>query len=228
MEKEVLISSDKIITVGKSLKNLFSSKVRGISDKISVITNGYDKDDFTGIAPKNPEVFTISYIGTLSDSYPVTGFIDALDKLLRNGYKIKLRFVGAVSPGQKTLIQSNTENPLIEFIPYVNHRDAIKYMMESSVLLLIIPDHHSNKSIITGKLFEYLASGKPILCIGPKDGDAAEILRITGHGKCADYTDVEGTGKIIEKFYKAGANSEMIPPSEFSRDKLTEKLVSLL
>ena len=80
---------------------------------------------------------------------------------------------------------------MIEFIPYVNHKDAIKYMMESSVLLLIIPDHHSNKSIITGKLFEYLASGKPILCIGPPDGDAADIIETSGNGKCAGYYDTE-------------------------------------
>jgi len=227
-EKQVLKTADIIITVGKSLKAGLCNKLPGLEEKIEVISNGYDKDDFIGIVPVKPEVFTISYIGTLSDSYPVSGFVDALDNLARNGYIIRLRFVGTVSPGQKKLILSRIENPLIEFIPYVNHGDAIKYMMESSALLLIIPDHQSNKCIITGKLFEYLASLRPILCIGPQDGDAADILRKTTQGKCAEYKDVEGIKNIIEGFYKEGINTEMIPPSVFSRDKLTETLAALL
>ncbi len=62
-------------------------------------------------------------------------------------------------------------------------------MMSSTLLLLIIPDHHSNKSILTGKLFEYLASGKSVLCLGPVDGDAAEILERYYLGKCFFYND---------------------------------------
>jgi hypothetical protein len=80
-------------------------------------------------------------------------------------------------------------------------------MMESSVLLLIIPDHHSNKSIITGKLFEYLASVKPILCIGPVDGDAADIINTAGIGKCTAYHDMERISHIIDNYYKERIHS---------------------
>ncbi|MCX6326498.1 MAG: hypothetical protein NT144_07600 [Bacteroidia bacterium] len=227
-EKQVLQSTDKIITVGNSLKNLFVNKLPGIKNKIEVITNGFDEDDFAGLTSSSPTRFTISYIGTLSDSYPVSGFMDAFKNLVSTGYNIKLRFVGTISPGQKNLILSKSGNSLIEFIPYVNHKEAIKYMMESSVLLLIIPDHHSNKSIITGKLFEYLASVKPILCIGPKDGDAAEILSMTCHGMCAGFNDIEGISCIIDSYYKTSLNAEKNAPPEFSRGNLTKKLAALL
>jgi glycosyltransferase involved in cell wall biosynthesis len=227
-EKQVLMFTDKIITVGNSLKDLFATKMPGIMNKIVVITNGFDEDDFAGLTSSSPAIFTISYIGTLSDSYPVSGFMEAYKNLIGNGYDIKLRFVGTISPGQKALILSKSGDTLIEFIPYVNHQEAIKYMMESSVLLLIIPDHHSNKSIITGKLFEYIASVKPILCIGPKDGDAAGILNITSHGMCAGFNDIEGIRCIIDNYYKAGIQSEKIAPPEFSRGNLTKKLAALL
>ena len=69
-------------------------------------------------------------------------------------------------------------------------------------MLLIIPDHHSNKSIITGKLFEYLASARPILCIGPPDGDAADIIETAGNGKCAAYNDMEGIIRLLTSFIK--------------------------
>ena len=90
-------------------------------------------------------------------------------------------------------------------------------MMESSVLLLIIPDHYSNKSIITGKVFEYLASGKPILCIGPEDGDAADIINTSGNGKCAGYYDTEGINHILDHYYKERTHSVKNAPEVFSR-----------
>jgi glycosyltransferase involved in cell wall biosynthesis len=227
-EQEILLTADKIITVGKSLKNSFCEKVPGIEGKFEVITNGYDEDDFIVITPFKPEVFTISYIGTLSDSYPVDSFVKAIENLAGKGYKIRLRFVGAVSSDQRKLIDSKAGNIYTEFIPYVNHEAAIRYMLESSLLLLIIPDHKSNKSIITGKLFEYLASARPILCIGPKDGDAAEIIGITSHGSCAESNDPEGITSIIDEYYSSDAEPVLTAPHIFSRAALTGKLVSLL
>jgi glycosyltransferase involved in cell wall biosynthesis len=151
--------------------------------------------------------------------------MDAVENLTKKGHDVKLRFVGSVSSSQRNLISLKSDRLLIEFIPYVNHQAAIKYMMESSVLLLIIPDHHSNKSIITGKLFEYLASGKPILCIGPKDGDAADIINTAGNGKCAGYNDMEGISHIIGHYYKERTHSVKKAPREFSRESLTKRLV---
>ncbi len=228
LEKSVLRNADRIITVGNSLKKSFAARLKGIEEKIEVITNGYDKDDFSGIIPEIPEIFTISYIGTLSDFYPLAGFMEAIARLKTNGFNIKLKFVGALSSLHQNLVISKTSSGMVEFIPYVNHKDAIKYMMESSVLLLIIPDHHSNKSIITGKLFEYLAACRPVLCIGPTDGDAADILAGTGHGKCAAPGDVKGMIQIIEDYYASTPDKSMTPPPEFSRKYLTGKLATLL
>jgi glycosyltransferase involved in cell wall biosynthesis len=227
-ERKVLKTADTIITVGKTLKESFCRRLPGIENKTEVITNGYDREDFSGLNTLKPDIFTISYIGTLSDSYPVGGFLGAVDCLVKKGYSIRLRFVGSLSPRQQNLIRLKTDSSTTEFIPYVNHQDAIRYMMESSLLLLVIPDHYSNKSIITGKLFEYLASSRPVLCIGPPDGDAADILRISGHGKNAEFNDSEGICSIIEGYFRVGPTSDMQPPVEFSRENLTERLVSLL
>ena len=77
-EMSVLRSSDKIITVGKSLRDHFASKIKGKGEKIEVITNGYDAEDFSGLDSTRSGIFTISYTGTLSDAYPVKGFLEAL------------------------------------------------------------------------------------------------------------------------------------------------------
>jgi glycosyltransferase involved in cell wall biosynthesis len=70
-EIRVLKRADNIITVGESLKTLFSSKVNNIEKKIRVITNGYDESDFKEVPKVIPKRFTITYVGTLSDIYPI-------------------------------------------------------------------------------------------------------------------------------------------------------------
>ncbi len=228
LEKRVLKNADRIIAVGASLKTLFSSKVKEVESKTEVITNGYDEDDFKGLSADSPEIFTISYIGTLSDAYPVDGFLDALNAFRQSGREFIFRFIGTVSPGQKDLILSKAGNSSVEFIPYVNHTTAIRYMLDSSVLLLIIPDHESNRSIITGKLFEYLASGKPVICLGPADGDAAAILRETGNGITFSYTDSKEIQVHLSALFGNNSITPKMSPKAFSRTELTRKIVSML
>lgn len=226
-EKTVLTNADKIITVGETLKKILSSKATGICDKTFVLANGYDEDDFKGIQPVEPDIFTITYTGTLSQAYPLTGFAEALKKLTDSGITLRLRFVGTVSPEQKKLILSYVPENIIEFIAYASHPEAIQYMVSSSALLLIIPDHKSNKSIVTGKLFEYLASGRPVVLIGPKDGDAAEIIGRTGGGLIAGY-DTNDIEKAILQLIK----NKLCPAKEktilFSRKKLAGEIANIL
>jgi glycosyltransferase involved in cell wall biosynthesis len=227
-EESVLKKADKIITVGTSLKNLFLSKVKGIANKTEVITNGYDEDDFSGIIPTDPSIFNITYVGTLSDNYPIDGFLKALHLFKEKGNMYTLRFIGTVSQHQKDLIQSETGVSTLDFIPYVDHPRAIEFMLKASVLLLIIPDHESNKSIITGKLFEYLASGKPIACIGPTDGDAAGIIKNTGHGITFSYSDSKGIYEYFASLISDKSTLEKMPVKAFSRKELTRKIIPLL
>ena len=227
-EKKVLKFSDSIITVGDNLKESFQSKTKGISEKIEVITNGYDEQDFRDAKEVSPGKFIISYIGTLSDSYPVEGFLKALGKLGKNGNEYILRLVGSMSSSQRKKILEATGNERFEFIPHVNHQRAIDHMISSSVLLLIIPDHSGNKCILTGKLFEYLASQKPIICIGPADGDAAKIIEKTGHGATFGYSDSDGITGYLSGLISGKSNGSMASIEDFSRRELTRKIIPLL
>jgi len=193
-----------------------------------VISNGYDPADFDGSEAATPEKFTISYIGTLSDSYPLSGFMEALNKIAFPESGFRLRFVGVVSGKQKELITELAGGSATEFIPYVNHHDAVNYLTGSSALLLIIPDHLSNKSILTGKLFEYLASGRPIICLGPVDGDAGAILRETGHGEVFDYNDADGISVYLKALISGSVPKEKISPAIFRRDNLAGMVASVL
>jgi glycosyltransferase involved in cell wall biosynthesis len=227
-EDLVLKNADKLITVGSSLKYLFSLKAKGVENKTEVITNGYDEPDFKGIPVTNPSVFTITYVGTLSDIYPVDGLLNALKIFKEKGNKFLLRFIGSVSENQKDLIHSKTGESPVEFIPGVDHAAAIGFMFKTTVLLLIIPDHRSNKSIITGKIFEYIASGKPIVCLGPPDGDAAVIIASSGHGRTFAYSESTAISEYLSSSLSEKSVNEKISSDIYSRKELTRKLIPLL
>ncbi len=227
-ERKVLQAADSIITVGESLKQSFSKKIKGIEDKITVITNGYDPNDFAMANFDQRKPYTISYIGTLSDLYPVESFVNAVRDILAGGSNLRIRFIGAVSQKQKEIITNGISMNNLEFLPFVEHTEAVKYMVESGALLLIIPSHKSNRCIITGKLFEYIASGRPILCLGPEDGDASQIVKNSSTGKCFSYENAEGmTGFILDCMQNIH-KERGIPPEEYSRKYLAGKLTSLL
>ncbi|MBK7134082.1 MAG: glycosyltransferase family 4 protein [Bacteroidales bacterium] len=227
-EKSVLKNADRILTVGNSLKESFSLKVKGIENKTDVISNGYDDSDFKDVKPVNPARFTITYVGTLSDIYPLGGIVNALKKFKSEGNDFLLRFVGTVPDKSKNIILSGIADSSLEFIPYVSHNKAVNYMMNSSVLLLIIPSHSSNRSIITGKLFEYLASGKPILCVGPGDGDAARIIEKCKSGITCGYDESDEISAFMKNTDSYSGQSDKSAVNDFSRISLTQKIVESL
>jgi hypothetical protein len=101
-------------------------------------------------------------------------------------------------------------------------------MMESSLLLLIIPDHPSNRSILTGKIFEYLATEKPILLLGPKDGDAAQLLEKCGYQGIFAYDDADGIKSFILKVAEGRPVRRSGHHLEYSRRALSSKLGEML
>lgn len=226
-EKKVLKESDTIITVGPSLKALFSSKLNNIADKIAVFTNGFDEDDFKGKSSDIPSLSTITYVGTLSEKYPIGGLLEAFGRIKPIYPDLKLRFVGAIPENIKGKILSEISGSSVEFIPYTHHDQAINYMISSTLLLLVIPEHKGNQNIITGKIFEYIASGRQVLCLGPADGDAAEILEKSNSGKCFSYTDAGNIEDFILSVLSDPVR-ELNVSENFSHRNIVKKMVSFL
>jgi glycosyltransferase involved in cell wall biosynthesis len=228
LEIKVLKNADKIITVGEALKKHFAAKVPLVEKKSIVIHNGFDEEDFKELKAAVPSRFTLTYVGTLSDIYPVEGLMEALKKIQSEGIDFILRFVGTVSPKSTALIKSSLQDKNIEFIPYAKHNEAIGHMVNSSILLLIIPSHKSNKSIITGKLFEYLGSGRSVLCIGPSDGDAAHIIEMSAGGRTVDYNNSEAAGSYIREIMNKSYSVQNSGKIRFSRRSITGQLAEVI
>ena len=111
-EKATLESADEVIVVSLAIKKMFSDKYPGISsNKISVIPNGYDATDFEGISnSKNhsSEKFTISYVGNMSENYPMQSFLRVLNELIINSIgNIIFDITGSVNSSVDQYFKSN-------------------------------------------------------------------------------------------------------------------------
>ncbi len=227
-ERSVLKNADIITTVGPSLGEKFESILPGIRDKIKIVHNGFDESDFENVSASTPEKFTISYTGTISESYPVEGFITAMQKVIAGGIDISLKFTGHISDVHRERFISALGNERLEFFHYSEHNIAVRQMLSSSLQLLILPKDPDNRIFLPGKLFEYIASGKPILCLGPIDGDSAGILEKGGFGKCFDYDDTDRISDFIISSIHISPDEIKILPAEFSRKSLAGKIAGLL
>jgi glycosyltransferase involved in cell wall biosynthesis len=186
LETQVLQTADLVTVISPGMKKEFESR----ANAIEVVMNGYDEHDFEQpIEQAASPVFTIRYVGNLMASQNATGFWNALKRLKQEGYNFKLEFIGRVDDPIKESIAQNNLSDISQYIDFVKHQQAIKLMQKADMLLFAIPDVKDNALILTGKLFEYLASKTNIISYGPVHGNAAEILQSTGRKNMIDFTD---------------------------------------
>jgi glycosyltransferase involved in cell wall biosynthesis len=232
MEQLCLKNADKIVVVSEDIKRNFGDNRKEIIDKIYVIPNGFDENDFANLEVQSKkkeqsDFKVISYVGNLGELYPTDGFLEAFEALIRKEKDWKLQFVGNCSGDVKRKVDSLKLSQNVEFISYVDHSEAIKYMLNATILLLIIPEVENNKGILTGKLFEYLATGNPILNLGPKDGDAAKILSENAISMTANPNDKQEIINFITNTSKS-FNVKEKAKNIFSRRNLTRQVSKLI
>ena len=243
LEQLCLKNADKIVVVSEDIKRHFGANRKEILEKIHVIPNGFDEADFLKVKSEELRVKSevesgklrdesltckvISYVGNLGEQYPVQGFLEAFAEIVKNDREWKLHFVGNCHNGVKILVEKLNLSKSVIFVPYVNHSEAIDFMIKAKILLLIIPEIENNKGILTGKLFEYLATGNPILNIGPKDGDAAAILKENADSITLNPTEKQ---EIVDFILNSSATNTPSNLSEhkFSRRNLTGEMARLI
>ncbi|MEN8193013.1 MAG: glycosyltransferase [Bacteroidota bacterium] len=230
MEKRVLQSADKIITVSNEIKKILCSKIDKL--KVDVISNGYDDSDIKIESnSSNNNSFTIAYTGIISETKIPHALFSAIKKLKEEGYlNIKIIFAGKVpSKLDNEILNYNLKDNYI-FKGYLSHDKSIKLLLESNVLLLIIDNIPNNKGILTGKLFEYFGVKNPIFGIGPIDGDAKELILKSNSGNMIDYNDNNGAYKLLKQMYiewKENKSPYTFEVKQFSRKNLTKILVDI-
>jgi glycosyltransferase involved in cell wall biosynthesis len=228
-EQACLQNADTLIVVSEDIKRRLGEARETILEKTHVIPNGFDEEDFSHERTKNDAgIKYISYVGNLGLQYPIEEFLKTFSELVKVDEQWRIRFVGNVSDVLITEIQKLGLEKWVEFTPYVEHKKAVEYMINSDLLLLIIPNTENNKGILTGKLFEYIATGNPIIYIGPEDGDALEILKRNTVNIALNSKEKEA---VIDFILNSNSNQQEVNPSSkntFSRRNLTGEVAKLI
>lgn len=248
MEHKVLKLGDKILTVLQPLcEDLKKAHSDIPSEKFEVIPNGYDAEDFKINNDGNQRTrFSIGHIGSLSmhegrtPYYFLTALADLKRELPELVREMSVFFVGPMDRSNKKIIdeiivKSDLEDTVhcIDFVPY---SQAIGYMKSFDVLLFLIVGSHkgagSNRGCVSGKLYEYLATGKPILAL-TEDGPIRDLISKSGCDIQADHNDVEQIKNEILNCYnkfkegrlKVEPNWDLI--AGFERKKLAGRLATI-
>jgi galactitol-specific phosphotransferase system IIB component len=231
LEHQVLNTADMILVTSNTTKKEFEAIT---SQPIAVITNGYDNETIT--KQTLDEKFTLAHIGSfLSERNPKILW-KCLHELINENKSFasnfQLKLIGAVSQEILDTIEANQLSAFVTNLGYVSHKEALEHQRKSQVLLLIEIDSEETKSIIPGKLFEYMVSERPILALGPQGSDFAAIIKETNTGVFVTYNEKELLKNTILKFYslylEGILQSHAVGLQQYSRKKLTEKLANLL
>ena len=230
LEQEVLRKSDMVVVVGETMKEKFLQHTK----RIEVLTNGFDSNE-NSLTQELDQKFSITHVGLMnSDRNPtilwkVLNEISNTNPNFKNDLRIKL--IGKIDDAVIQDLKVFDHNT-IETIPYLDHKDVSKYQASSQVLLLSINEVPSAKGIITGKIFEYLQAKRPILAIGPEDGDAAMILKNTNAGTIVGFknkTVLKATILNLYKEYKEGVLFvKSINIEQYHRKNITSQLAEVI
>lgn len=206
LEKKILENASRITTISDGLTTVFQKKLGQKFDKFQTIYNGFDPEDFIWSKKhQKHKKCLILYAGSLYGSRRADNFFQALSEL-------KFQAIEPVFLGQNQR---------------VSHREAINRMQQADILLLLLSPHDS-PLVFTGKIFEYLATRKPILALAPADSGAAQLVKKLKAGEIADPDNIAQIKEKIQKMYQLWRKNSLKTPSAnieiYNRKNLTGKL----
>lgn len=237
LEREVFEMADAIVMNTPVMRDNSVRDNPDLKNKFHVIPNGFDREDFEGIETGGRnDKFTLTYTGLIYGSTSPETVFAAVEKLNRDGLvnldDIRLRFIGRFKVEELyKMAKAHNLHQVVEILPYMPHRESVANLMHSDALLLLLGK--GTEAIYTGKLMEYINTGKPIFAIVPANGAAAQLIAETRTGFVADCGDVETAAanfRILYDYWKQGTeffNPDRQKISQYERRELTKKLADI-
>ena len=165
------------------------------------IANGCDFDDFAGLEYRPAERFRITHTGSFFGKRDPKPFLQAFHDADLDAVA---RFVGDFRSSDREWAATLGLGDRLELVDYLPRADALRVQRDSEALLLLIPEAGGRgKGVLSGKVFEYIAAGRPILAVVPPDGAAAQLIRETSSGVVVAPDDVSGIRDALVEHARA-------------------------
>ena len=202
-----------------------ADEVRGLDPRgvVRTIANGCDFDDFAGLEYRPAPRFRITHTGSFFGKRDPRPFLQALRD---SGLDAVARFVGDFRSSDSEWAESLGLGDRLQLVEYAPRAESLRLQRDSEVLLLLVPDADGRgRGVLSGKVFEYLAAGRPILAVVPPDGAAAELIRETRAGIVVAPEDVEGIRVALEVLHSRFVDGGLpgVELSEKVRDRLSRR-----
>lgn len=233
LEKKVLNGADSVVVVGNTMAERF--RLLAPVEPV-VIPNGFDEADFQQERDPSPDTFSIVHVGAMNRDRNHPAFWKAVAELVKEHQEfsgvLKIRLVGKLDHEVLRSMKEHQLDGYAEITPSLPHDRVIPLLQTASVLYLPINNTPNARSIATGKLFEYLSARRPVLGIGPPDGDAAAILKECKAGEMVGFEDVNGVKELLDRWAGLHRKGKLEIPrttiGQYSRKNLTGKYAGLL
>ena len=237
MEKKVLDDASVVVAVSPLVQQEFQSMTQ---TPVELITNGFDECDFASEkcheAEGGPDKeFCITHTGLFAaDGNPtvlweVLGEKCMVDEVFRKALRIKL--IGKTDDNIIAALNQAGLQDAVEDMGYQPHTEAVAQQRKASLLILPLRKEPEYKAVLPGKLFEYLASWRPVLGIGQPDGAMSMILNTTKTGVVLDWEDKASIARYIdfcwERHLAGKLTVEDADISQFTRRNLTRRMAQL-
>lgn len=231
-EKKIILGAKKIIVYGEPLKEIYEKRYPKLIGNIEVINNGFDPEDFLNLIPKiksNNKVRLV-YSGSMYFDRRETyiNFIKAICTFTNLEDKLEIIFVGdRLRWASDLVIEENLEN-IISFTGYLPHKEALEYLSSADASLIFL--QIGDEIALTGKIFEYIGLGLPIIaCVEPA-GACSMLLKSIEHdqGVCSPSVPEDIATKIQLLIDKKMISLKTSDINAFSRKFHAEKLDKIL
>lgn len=234
-ERKVLRAADSIITASRRVKELILRRYKFLTyHDVQLIPQGFDPADMI-VENKNllplTEKMRFTYSGTFYEDRTPLYFFEALAQVLKNypkmRGKIEACFVGAFRTEHINLVNKLNLQDSVNILGYLEHKEAVKYLLASDVLWVMMQDDRSSP----GKIFEYIGTGKKILGCVPQ-GNMSQLIK-EANGVCVEPKSIQQIADMIvnlfqqfEKKELRGARTEIV--EKYNRVRLTGELAKVL
>ena len=213
--KLVARRADAVTCVSEAI----ADEVRGVGARgaVRVISNGCDFDDFAGLEYVPGRRFRITHTGSFFGKRDPRPFLEAFKQADLDAVA---RFVGDFRSTDREWAEALGLGDRLELVPYAPRGESLRLQRDSEALLLLVPDAGGRgKGVLSGKVYEYIAAGRPILAVVPPDGAAAALVRETGAGVVVAPDDVEGIRAALVDMQARFANGGLDSVELATRDE---------
>ncbi len=233
LEKSVLENADVVTSIGKQMAEEF---LQLGAKRLEVIPNGFDETDFSFANIALDKDFSISHIGSINKDRNNEIFWSVVkelcDELPAFKEKLKIKLVGKTDHAVLESLEKYSLAEFLEKTEYLPHDEVLKKSMSTQVLLLLLNNTPNAKGIMTGKFYEYLAAKRPVICIGPEDGEAAKTLQEIASGKVAGFEDKNKMKSILKEYFEKYLQNKLVVENaaidNYSRRKQAGRFAELL